>query len=163
MSRFRLPFLLGLLGCGLLALSACQQNPRLERTGNPGEIWVEGNFSSGLQVDGIFNADGTLGRSPFLGQYFPGTRVKLMDLRSIESPSGFAHVQASVENPGNERRRIQYRFLWYDANGMERDQGTSGWVSETIESKELRTLEGVARSPEAVRFKLFIRTYTPKK
>lgn len=154
-------FLLG----SLLALFAtgCQNTPRLARTSSAGEIWVEGHFSNGLEVDGIFNADGTLDGSPFLGEYFPGTEVKLTDLRSGESANGFMRVQATIQNPGRDRERIQYRFLWYDAQGFELDAGASGWVSETIEGKEIRTLDGVARSSSAVRFKLFVRTYKPQK
>ena len=124
----------------------------------------EGDFSNGLEIDGVFNADGTLDRSPFLqDHYFPGTGVKLTDLRSGETANGFMRVQATVQNPDRDRERIQYRYMWYDAQGFELDQGTSGWVSETVEGKETRTLDGVARSPAAVRFKLFIRTYKPQK
>lgn len=147
----------------LVAAAGCQTNPRVARTHSPGEVWVEGHFSNGLEVDGVFNRDGSLDRSPFYDHFFPGTGIKLTNMVSAPSENGFARVQATVRNSGRERERIQYRFLWYDANGMEVGQGTGGWVSETVEAKESRTLEGVARSPDVNRFKLFIRKYTPQK
>lgn len=156
--------LLAFIALGTLALSlGCQTNPRVARTDSPGEVWVEGHFSNGLEIDGIFNQDGSLDGSPFYDHFFPGTGIKLTNMVSVPSPSGFTRVQATVQNSGRDRERIQYRFIWYDENGLEIGQGTSGWVSETVEAKESRTLEGVARDPDVARFKLFIRKYTPQK
>ncbi len=156
---FFLFFLLGsfgLLGCQSAA-------PRVTQTGSPGEVWVEGHFSTGLEIDGVFNPDGTLDRSPFLGHFFPGTRLMMENAASVRSDNGFPQVQVAVRNTGRERQRLQYRFLWFDANGMEISQGQSGWVSETLEPREVRTLEGVARSPEVSGFKLFVRQYQPQR
>lgn len=155
---------LHLVAIGAIALLlGCQSNPRVSQTGSPGEVWVEGHFSNGLVVDGVFNRDGSLNDSPFYEHYFRGTGVQLTNMVSVPSANDFIRVQATVQNTSRNQSRIQYRFVWYDDNGLEVGQGTSGWVSETIEPKETRTLEGVPRSPEVSRFKLFIRKYSPQK
>lgn len=154
-----LVLLLPLLGL----LAACQTGPRVTRTGSPGEVYVQGRVGAGLQIDGIFNADGTLDRSAFLGEFFPGTHLKLVDMRSAPTESGFVEVQATVENTSRSRERIEYRFRWIDERGMEVAQGTSGWRSETVEAHESRVLTGVSRAPGVGSFQLFVRTYQPKK
>lgn len=161
MHLFRISSALAFLS--ILALAGCQSTPRVTQTGSPGEVWVEGNYSNGLEINGVFNADGTLDRSPFLGHFFPGTRIMLTNMVSVTSETGHRRVQASVQNTGRDRQRLQYRFLWYDANGMEIAQGSSGWTSETVEPRETRTLEGVARSTDVARFTLFVRQYKPQR
>lgn len=152
-------WLLSLIGL----LTACQTGPRVTRTGSPGEVFVQGHFGTGLQIDGLFNADGTLDRTAFLGEFFPGTDLKLVDMRSAPSESGFVEVQATVENTSRFRERIEYRYRWIDDRGMEVAAGTSGWRSETIEPRESRMLVGVSREPGVRSFQLFVRTYQPKK
>jgi hypothetical protein len=143
-------------------LSACY-GPSNSRTGSPGEVHVQSNREAGITIDGIFNADGTLDRSPLLGKYFPGTSLRLVDMRSAPTESGFIEVQATIENANRKRERIEYRYRWLDAYGMEVAAGTSGWRSETIEPKESRALIGVSREPGMRSFQLFVRTYEPKK
>lgn len=154
---------LGLLLPLLSMLGACQTGPRVERTGSLGEVYVQGHLSAGLEIDGIFNADGTLDRSQFLGEFFPKTHLKLVDLRSAPTENGFIAVQATVENISTTRERIQFRYRWIDPQGMEVAPGTSGWQSETIEPREQRVLSGVTRDPTIDSFQLFVRTYQPRK
>jgi hypothetical protein len=156
-----------LWGLGLLSLlgllAACQTGPRVTRTGSPGEVYVQGHLRSGLEIDGLFNADGTLDRSQFLDAFFPGTQLKLTDMRSAPTESGFVEVQATIQNTSRTRERIEYRYRWIDERGMEVAIGTSGWRSETIEPRESRVLSGVTREPGVVSFQLFVRTYQPRK
>ena len=157
-NRFRLPPLLALLG----VLVGCQTSP-VVRTDAPGDTTVQGRVGTGLVVDGVFNADGTLDRSPALGESFRGTSLRLMDLRSVPSEAGFIRVQATIENTSRTRERFEFRYRWIDADGMEVATGSSGWQSETIEAREQRALTGVARSTEVVSFQLFVRKYEPRK
>lgn len=147
----------------LTFLAGCQQGPRVEQTGSPGEVYAQGNLDAGITIDGVFNPDGTLDRSPFIGYAFPKSNLRLTGMRSAPSQSGFVEVQATIENTSREKQRIEYRYRWIDARGLEIAIGTSGWRSETLEAKEQRTLVGVSREPGVRSFQLFVRTYQPKK
>ncbi len=143
--------------------AGCQTSGPIVRNDSPGDVYVQAHVGVGLVIDGMFNADGTLDRPESLGQSFRGTDVRLLDLRSVPSEAGFVQVQATVENTSRSRERIEFRYRWIDPNGMEIAQGSSGWRSETLESREQRALTGVARSPDVRAFQLFVRTYEPRK
>lgn len=141
----------------------CQTGPKVQKTGSPGEVYAQGNQDLGVTIDGVFNADGTLDRSAFLGYEFPKSNIRLVDMRSATTASGFNEVQATIENTSRERKRIEYRYRWIDERGLEVAIGTSGWRSETIEAREQRVLAGVTRELGVQSFQLIIRTYLPKK
>lgn len=147
----------------LLFVAGCQHGPRVQKTGSPGEVFAEGRLDKGILIDGTFNADGTLDRSPFIGYEFPKSSLRLTDIRSAASDSGFNEVQVTVENTSRERQRIEYRYRWFDERGLEIAIGTSGWRSETLEGKEPRVLVGVGRETGVKSFQLIVRTYQPRK
>lgn len=156
--------LIALLLVGAL-LVGCQTQPPplITRTDTRGEVFVRSHQQNGLEINGIFNRDGTLDHSAFYGKSFTGTPLLLEDMRSAPTATGLIEVQATIRNSGRETERVQYRFRWLDAGRMEVGTASSGWQSETIAPDESRALRGVSREPGVESFQLFIRTYQPRK
>lgn len=64
-------------------------------------------------------------------------------------------VQVVVRNNWALRKGFNYRFEWYDANGMQVETSrTAAWKTARLQPKESITLTGIAPSPSVVDFRL---------
>lgn len=63
-------------------------------------------------------------------------------------------IQVEVFNTDGDMKTFNYRFEWYDMDGMIVHTPTSIWKQATIEGKESRMLTGVAPNPRAKDFRL---------
>jgi len=66
-------------------------------------------------------------------------------------------AQVSLRSRDRDTVSIQYRFDWFDAQGMEINANTGAWKPLIIYGRESRTIQGVAPDPRAHEFKLKIR------
>ncbi len=66
-------------------------------------------------------------------------------------------VQAALRSKNSGTLPFQYRFEWYDADGLEINSGTGSWKPLLLNGKELKTVQGVAPDKRAKEFKLLIR------
>lgn len=151
---------LGLAGLTALVLAGCQA-PGNPNAGLPGEVNVQALPNAGLEITGILNPDGTLNVSPQTGQRMGRGDFILSDIRGAQTALGFPRVEATLTSISRGRISIQYRFAWFDANGMEIQAGTGGWNTLSLAARETATLSGVARSQDAVEFRILVRTFTP--
>lgn len=70
------------------------------------------------------------------------------------NPSGLLKVQVELVNRTTALRNINYKFDWFDENGMQISTPLSTWISLPIEGGESRFVSSVAPSRKAVDFKL---------
>ena len=63
-------------------------------------------------------------------------------------------VQVDVTNLKTKSTSFNYKFDWYDPQGMVIDTALSTWQPQTIEGRETVTLTGIAPTPTAKDFKL---------
>jgi uncharacterized protein YcfL len=61
-----------------------------------------------------------------------------------EMVNGLLHVQIVVHNKYKTPGKFKYRFVWYNANGMEVHTPLTTWEHVDIVGKQTMTLDGVA-------------------
>jgi uncharacterized protein YcfL len=81
--------------------------------------------------------------------------IEIVDIKST-TVGGLMMAQASLRSKSSDEVQIQYKFDWYDAQGMERG-GNGAWKPFILYSKQDRTVQGVAPDPRVKEFKLEIR------
>ena len=74
-----------------------------------------------------------------------------------DTKTGFIHVQAVLQNADYSDIQFQYRFEWYDADGMLIDETSPMWHTARVHGKDRKVLEGVSESRQAADFRLVIR------
>ena len=66
-------------------------------------------------------------------------------------------AQVMVTNKSSESQNLQYRFNWYDEQGLEVDSGKSPWRQFIVYGHDTVTLQGVALNPKAKNFRVSLR------
>jgi len=83
------------------------------------------------------------------------------DLKVVTMQSALAgnlmRAQATLKSKDRDTLSFQYRFDWYDANGMEINSGAGSWKPLLITGRETKTVQSVAPDSRAKEFKLKIR------
>ena len=74
-----------------------------------------------------------------------------------DTQTGFAHVQAILQNVDYGDVQFQYRFEWYDKDGMLIEETSPMWHTVRIHGKDLKVLEAVSENRQAADFRLVIR------
>jgi len=82
--------------------------------------------------------------------------IQIVDLQSVLA-GNIMKAQAVLKSKDRETLSLQYRFDWYDANGMEINSGAGSWKPLLITGRESKTIQSVAPDPRAKEFKLKIR------
>lgn len=63
-------------------------------------------------------------------------------------------VQVKIANKTSGYRTVNYKFSWFDENGMEISSPSSPWLTLALEGGESRFVSDVAVSPKAKDFSL---------
>jgi uncharacterized protein YcfL len=83
------------------------------------------------------------------------------DLQVVDMQSALAgnmmRAQATLRSRDKDTLSFQYRFDWFDANGIEINSGSGSWKPLILTGKETKTVQGVAPDPRAKEFKLKLR------
>ncbi|MGF1867199.1 YcfL family protein [Enterovibrio norvegicus] len=66
-------------------------------------------------------------------------------------------AQVMVTNKSSESQNLQYRFNWYDEQGLEVDSGKSPWRQFIVYGNDTVTLQGMALNPNAKNFRVSLR------
>jgi uncharacterized protein YcfL len=74
-----------------------------------------------------------------------------------DTKTGFVHVQAVLQNADYGDIQFQYRFEWYDADGMLIEETSPMWHTARVHGKDRKVLEGVSESRQAADFRLVVR------
>ena len=85
-----------------------------------------------------------------------GGDIEVVDLKSAMA-GNLMQAQVSLRSKDRDTIPIQYRFDWYDAQGMEIAANATAWKPLLIYGRETKTIQGVAPDPRAHEFKLKIR------
>ena len=83
-------------------------------------------------------------------------RVQIVDLKYDEI-NGFKRAHFSVASTKNRRLYMDYRVVWFDANGMELDPQSRTYTTVILEGRDVKTITSVANRPTAVASKLRVR------
>ncbi|GAB7219781.1 YcfL family protein [Vibrio comitans] len=122
---------LALLLVALVALAGCSQN------------------TAGLRVDGK-------SQKVLFGDNVLGSRLVVDDIATVDK-EGRARGIVTVSSTYKADLRIQYRFYWYDDNGLEVNTKPSAWKQDVVRGFETRTFSEVSIHPEGTQFRVQIR------
>ena len=81
-------------------------------------------------------------------------KVSIVGMNEGVTPGGFLQVQIEVLNRKNSMQAFNYRFEWFDTNGMLVDTPTSVWIPRQIEGQETLTITAVAPTTTAKDFRV---------
>ncbi len=76
---------------------------------------------------------------------------------NYDEVNGMKRVHITLASTKHKRLRVDYRIVWFDANGMEIDPDTKTYRNLILEGRDAVTVTGVANSPAAVTSKLRVR------
>ncbi|CZF78466.1 hypothetical protein GCE9029_00850 [Grimontia celer] len=107
------------------------------------------NNTAGISIDSS-NQNVVLGNSVLAKNLeFGNAKTSVVNERLL--------AQVMVTNKSDESQNLQYRFNWYDAQGLEVDSGKSPWRQFIVYGGESVTLQGVALNPNAKNFRVSLR------
>lgn len=138
-------FLSSVLVC-LLGLSGCTPKPSAKVTtlGSLGYV-AAGSFSEA-------------------GDFIPRENDKVLlskdfTIQSVRGVSldGIKKVQLKVENNIRRSLQLEYRFVWYDANGMDVSADSDAWQPFVVEGRSAKTIASSSKSILAQKFEIYIR------
>jgi uncharacterized protein YcfL len=82
--------------------------------------------------------------------------IEIIDMKSTLA-GDLMKVQVAMRSRDRDIVQIQYKFDWFDAEGMEIGANQGAWKPFLIYGRETRTIQGVAPDPRAREFKLKVR------
>lgn len=116
--------------------------------------------TAGVEADGktVWNDEGAreLSKKVVFESGSLAGDLKVVDMQSVQA-GNMMRAQATLKSKDRDTLSFQYRFDWYDANGMEVNSGGGAWKPLIITGRETKTVQGVAPDPRAKEFKLKIR------
>ncbi|PSW21130.1 DUF1425 domain-containing protein [Photobacterium sanctipauli] len=78
----------------------------------------------------------------------------------VSNANGLLKAAVPVTSKIDSDLKLQYRFYWYDAQGLEVAGSDSPWRQFVLHGKDTMTLQAVARKPEATQYRVYIRKAT---
>jgi uncharacterized protein YcfL len=127
--------LLLLAGIGLLALTGCTTVNSVENADKQGQRQ--------MVTDQRAITDASLDR-----------KVSIIGVNQSMTPGGLLKVQVELQNRTRSLQRFNYRFEWFDANGMQVTTVASALLPDQIEGKESKFIFGVAPNPNCKDFRV---------
>lgn len=124
-----------------LGLAGCSTTAGVEATGKA--AWDDQGARI-LEKNVVFNSSGLK------------SDIQIVDVKSAIA-GDIMRAQASLRSKDKDTLRFQYRFEWYDANGIEINSGSGSWKPLILNGRESKTVQGVAPDPRAKEFKLKLR------
>ena len=83
-----------------------------------------------------------------------GDKAAILQVRQAQTPSGLLRIEADLQNLTRRTRRIDYRFEWFDLDGMRVRSAQPGWLNTRIGAGEVVTVSAVAPTGRAVDYEL---------
>jgi uncharacterized protein YcfL len=116
--------------------------------------------TAGIEARGTrtYNEDGAPGldKQVVINNSGLARDIAVTDLKGV-TVGNLLKAQASLRSKDRDTVPIQYKFDWFDAEGMELAAGGSAWKPLLVHGRETKTIQGVAPDPRAREFKLKIR------
>ena len=82
--------------------------------------------------------------------------LQIVDLKS-EFVGDLLKAQVTLVSKYSKTLDFQYKFVWFDAKGMEINPGSLPWIPLIMLGNESKTIQAVAPNPSAREFKINIR------
>lgn len=82
--------------------------------------------------------------------------LKIEDIKS-QFAGDLLKAQVTIVSKFNKDRRVQYKFLWFDAQGIEINPGSLPWTPLMLSGKESKAVQALAPNPSVREFKISIR------
>ena len=83
--------------------------------------------------------------------------VRVVSINQATVSGNLLKIQATIENLRSSQRTVNYKFEWFDQDGMAVNSPNETWKSLPLQGRETTTISTVAISPKAVDFKLKFR------
>ena len=81
-------------------------------------------------------------------------KVSIVGVNQSMTPGGLLKVQVELLNTTRSYQAFNYRFEWFDAQGMQMNNIASALMPATIEGKESKFISGVAPTASCKDFRL---------
>lgn len=81
-----------------------------------------------------------------------------VDQISTQDNNGLVRGIVSLTSKFSGDQQLQYRFYWYDDQGLEVNGSDSPWRTFIVRGLDTMSVQGVAMNPEATQFRIQIRT-----
>lgn len=81
-------------------------------------------------------------------------KVSVVGVNQAMTPGGVLQVQVELLNLTHSSKNFDYRFEWFDANGMKVDSVASAVLSDSIDAGEDKMIQGVAPNPNCRDFRV---------
>jgi uncharacterized protein YcfL len=131
--------LLPLAACGfaasLLGLAGCTTVNTVENAQKEGQRQ--------MITDARAITDGSLAR-----------KVSIVGVNQAMTPGGLLRIQVELLNRTRSLQRFNYRFEWFDANGMQVNNVISAVIPDQIEGKESKMISSIAPNPSCKDFRV---------
>ncbi|MCE0492867.1 YcfL family protein [Vibrio salinus] len=105
--------------------------------------------TSGLSVDSEY-------QRVLFGDSSMSSYIRVDDI-STQEVSGHTRGVVRLENLDDHSQALEYRFYWYDENGLEVSMKPGAWKRVLIGGKEMESLSEVSISPKGKNFRLQVR------
>ena len=83
--------------------------------------------------------------------------VRVVSINQATVSGNLLKIQATVENLRSSPRTVNYKFEWFDQDGMAVNSPNEVWKALPLQGRESTTISTVAISSKAVDFKLKFR------
>jgi len=131
-----LPLVAASFAAGLLAVSGCKTTVNsVENAQKEGQRQ--------MVSDSRVITDGSLNK-----------KVSIVGVNSRMTPGGVLQVQVELLNTTRSYQAFNYRFEWFDADGMQLNNVASALIPTSIEGKESKFISGVAPTASCKDFRL---------
>jgi uncharacterized protein YcfL len=81
-------------------------------------------------------------------------KVSIVGVNQSLTPGGLLKVQVELLNRTRSLQRFEYRFEWFNADGMQMNSVVSALVPDQIEGKEDKFISCVAPTPDCKDFRV---------
>ncbi len=105
--------------------------------------------TAGLRVDGQ-------SQNVMFGDNVLGSRLLIDDIATTEV-DGHARGIVTLSSQYKGDQHIQYRFYWYDDNGLEVNSKQAAWKQQIVRGFETVSLSEVSVNPNGKQFRVQIR------
>ncbi len=83
------------------------------------------------------------------------------NIKIVESNSRFVYdlldARVTIKNKDDNRRYLEYKFIWYDESGFEISKNSTKWRRVKINANDSVVLKGLAITSKIDSFKFYIR------
>jgi len=136
-----------LLGCLFVVLAAFAVTGCATKTSG-----IEGSASATWGPEG----DMQMSKYVVVNNEDVASAVQIVDLKTA-FVGDLMRASVTLVSKKSDTQKLQYKFAWFDPNGMEVAPDASPWKPLMIYGNETKTIQGVAPNPSAREWKVKLR------